>query len=52
VASVLTLSNSANETARTFTLTNRTLDTMLDRFEISAAKDKGDVTVIYDYRIL
>jgi hypothetical protein len=25
---------------------------MLDRFEISAAKDKGDVTVIYDYRIL
>jgi hypothetical protein len=52
VASVLTLSNSANETARTFALTNRTLDTMLDRFEISAAKDKGDVTVIYDYRIL
>jgi hypothetical protein len=52
IAAILTLSNSANEVAREFTLSvNRTLDTILDRFEISAAKDKGDVTIIYDYRI-
>jgi hypothetical protein len=52
VTSVLTLSNSANEVARTFVLTEKTLDSLLDRLEIHAAKDKGDISVIYDYRIL
>jgi hypothetical protein len=53
VMAVLTLSNSANEVAREFTLSvGRTMDTMLDRLEISAAKDKGDLSVVYDYRIL
>jgi hypothetical protein len=52
VTAILTLSNSANESARAFTLTERTVDTLLDRFEIHAAKDKGDITVVYDYRIL
>lgn len=53
VAAVLTLSNSANEVAREFTLAvNRTLTALTDRFEISANKDKGDVTVVYDYKIV
>jgi hypothetical protein len=52
IAAILTLSNSANEVAREFTLAvNRTLDTILDRFEISTAKDKGKFVVIYEYRI-
>jgi hypothetical protein len=53
VMAILTLSNSANEAYRTFTLAAaRTVDTMLDRIEIHAAKDKGDISIIYDYRIL
>lgn len=53
VAAVLTLSNSANEVAREFTLAvNRTLTALTDRFEVSANKDKGDVTVVYEYRIV
>jgi hypothetical protein len=52
IAAILTLSNSANEVAREFTLSvNRTLDTILDRFDISTAKDKGKFMVVYDYRI-
>jgi hypothetical protein len=51
IMAILTLSNSANEVAREFTLSvNKTLDTILDRIEIHAAKDKGKVTVVYDYR--
>ena len=53
IAAILTLSNSANEVAREFTLTvNRTLTALTDRFEISAAKDKGDITVVYEYRVV
>jgi len=53
VAAVLTLSNSVNEVAREFTLTvNRTLTSITDRFEVSAAKDKGDITVVYEWRIV
>lgn len=53
VAAVLTLSNSANEVAREFTLAvNRTLTALTDRFEVSTNKDKGDVTVVYEFRIV
>jgi hypothetical protein len=53
VAAILTLSNSANEVARQFTLSvNRTLTSITDRFEIHAAKDKGKVSVVYEYRIV
>tara|TARA_R110000868_G_scaffold59652_2_gene183081 strand:- start:3285 stop:3686 length:402 start_codon:yes stop_codon:yes gene_type:complete len=53
VAAILTLSNSANEVAREFTLTvNRTLTSITDRFEVSTAKDKGDITVVYEWRIV
>ncbi len=53
ILAILTLSNSANEVAREFTLTaNRTLDTFVNRLEVSGAKDKGDLTVIYQYRIV
>jgi len=53
VAAVLTLSNSANEVAREFTLSvNRTLTALTDRFEVSTNKDKGDVTVVYEYRVV
>lgn len=53
IAAILTLSNSANEVARQFTLTsNYTLASLTDRFEVEAAKDKGDVTVVYEYRIV
>ncbi len=53
VAAILTLSNSANEVAREFTLTaNRTLTSLLDRMEISTNKDKGEVSVVYEYRIV
>lgn len=53
IAAILTLSNSANEVARTFTLsTNYTLSSLTDRFEIDAAKDKGKVSVVYEYRIV
>ena len=53
IAAILTLSNSANEVAREFTLTaNRTLTSLTDRFEISAAKDKGDITVVYEWRVV
>lgn len=51
-AALLTLSNSANEVAREFTLAvNRTLETLTDRLEVSSDKDKGDVSIVYDYRI-
>lgn len=53
IAAILTLSNSANEVARAFTMTaNYTLTSLTDRFEIDAAKDKGDLTVVYEYRIV
>lgn len=53
IAAILTLSNSANEVARAFTMTaNYTLTSLTDRFEIDAAKDKGDLTVCYEYRIV
>ena len=53
IAAILTLSNSANEVAREFTLTvNRTLTSLTDRFEVSANKDKGDITVVYEFRIV
>lgn len=53
IAAILTLSNSANEVARAFTMTaNYTMTTLLDRFEIDAAKDKGDFTVVYEYRVV
>jgi len=53
IAAILTLSNSANEVARAFTLTtNYTLSSITDRFEIDAAKDKGKISVVYEYRIV
>lgn len=53
VAAILTLSNSANEVAREFTLSvNRTLTAITDRFEVSANKDKGDVSVVYEFRVV
>jgi hypothetical protein len=53
IAAILTLSNSVNEVAREFTLTaNRTLTGLTDRFEVSTAKDKGDVTVVYEYKLV
>lgn len=53
VAAVLTLSNSANEVAREFTLSvNRTLTALTDRVEVSTNKDKGDITVVYEYRVV
>lgn len=53
VAAILTLSNSANEVAREFTLAvNRTLTSLTDRFEVSANKDKGDVSVVYEFRVV
>jgi len=55
VAAVLTLSNSANEVSREFTLTvNRTLVSLTDRFEIQtpAAATTGKITVCYQYRIV
>lgn len=53
IAAILTLSNSANEVAREFTLAvNRTLTALTDRFEVSTAKDKGDLTVVYQYRVV
>lgn len=53
IAAILTLSNSANEVARAFTMTaNYTLSSLTDRFEVDAAKDKGDITVCYEYRIV
>tara|TARA_R110000868_G_scaffold59652_2_gene183080 strand:- start:2867 stop:3274 length:408 start_codon:yes stop_codon:yes gene_type:complete len=55
VAAVLTLSNSANEVAREFTLTvNRTLTSITDRFEVSGptGATTGKVTVCYQYRIV
>jgi len=55
VAAVLTLSNSANEVSREFTLTvNRTLTSLTDRFEVSGptGATSGKVTVCYQYRIV
>lgn len=55
VAAVLTLSNSANEVAREFTLTvNRTLTSLTDRFEVSGptGATTGKITVDYVYRIV
>lgn len=55
VAAVLTLSNSANEVAREFTLSvNRTLTSLTDRFEVSGptGATTGKITVHYDYRIV
>ena len=55
VAAVLTLSNSANEVAREFTLTvNRTLTSITDRFEVSGptGATTGKITVEYMYRIV
>lgn len=53
IAAILTLSNSANEVAREFTLTvNRTLTALTDRIEVSTNKDKGDITVVYEYRVV
>lgn len=53
VAAILTLSNSANEVAREFTLSvNRTLTSLTDRLEISTNKDKGDITAVYEFRIV
>lgn len=55
VAAVLTLSNSANEVAREFTLSvNRTLTALTDRFEVSGptGATTGKVTVEYQYRIV
>ena len=55
VAAVLTLSNSANEVAREFTLSvNRTLTSITDRLQVSGptAQTTGKVTVSYTYRIV
>ena len=55
VAAVLTLSNSANEVAREFTLTAlRTLTSITDRFEVSGptGATTGKITVVYNYRIV
>ena len=56
VAAVLTLSNSANEVAREFTLTaNRTLTSFTDRFQVSvgtAGATTGKISVAYQYRIV
>ena len=55
VAAVLTLSNSANEVARQFTLSvNRTLTAITDRFEVSGptGATTGKVSVVYEYRIV
>lgn len=56
VAAILTLSNSANEVAREFTLSvNRTLTALTDRFEVSvgtAGATTGAVSVVYQYRIV
>jgi hypothetical protein len=54
VAAALTLgSASANENIKDFTMTaNRTMTSMTDRYEISSSKDKGQVTVIYQYKVV
>jgi len=54
VAAILTLSNSANEVARAFTLTvNRTLTGITDRIEIGTpTHTTGKVGVVYEYRIV
>lgn len=55
VAAVLTLSNSANEVAREFTLSvNRTLTSITDRFEVSGptGATTGKITVAYEYRVV
>lgn len=55
VAAVLTLSNSANEVSREFTLTvNRTLTALTDRFEVSGptGATTGKITIDYNYRIV
>lgn len=55
VAAVLTLSNSANEVAREFTLTSlRTLTSITDRFEVSGptGATTGKITVDYQFRIV
>jgi len=54
VAAILTLSNSANEVAREFTLTaNRTLSALTDRIQIGTPTHvTGAVAVVYEYRIV
>jgi hypothetical protein len=54
VAAILTLSNSANEVAREFTLTaNRTLTSLGQRIQIGTpTHSTGAVTVVYQYRVV
>jgi hypothetical protein len=52
-AALLTLSNSANDDYKNFTMTaNRTLTSMTDRYEVSTDQDSGRVRVIYQYKIV
>ena len=54
VAAILTLSNSANEVAREFTLTaNRTLTSLGQRIQVGTPTHvTGAVAVVYEYRIV
>lgn len=54
VAAVLTLSNSANEVAREFTLTaNRTITSLAQRIQVATpTHSTGAVSVIYQYRVV
>lgn len=54
VLAILTLSNSANEVAREFTLTaNRTLTAMTGRLQIGTPTHAtGAVSVVYQYRVV
>lgn len=54
VAAILTLSNSANEVAREFTLTaNRTLTSLTQRIQVATPTfATGAVTVVYQYRVV
>lgn len=54
VAAILTLSNSANEVARSFTLTaNRTLTSITSRIQVGTPTHvTGAVAVVYEYRIV
>lgn len=54
VAAILTLSNSANEVAREFTLTaNRTIVSLAQRIQVATpTHSTGAVTVVYQYRVV
>jgi hypothetical protein len=54
VAAILTLSNSANEVARSFTLTaNRTIADLTGRIQVGTPTHvTGAVAVVYEYRIV